>query len=421
MGMTMTEKIIASHSGRRVVKPGDLVTCELDLVGIHDMMFFLSGEQGDFSRIRKVFDVDKVAVFVDHAVPAPTTADADSAVKERAFAKKHKIKNFFDVGRHGVIHQKIAEAGLALPGRLITCSDSHTCAAGAFNCAAKGFGPADILYALCTGQSWYQVPGTVKYELHGSLPEYVTAKDVFLYIAGKYGDAANQNIEFAGGGIKNLSISSRQCIAVMCAELNAEFAVFPYDAVLEAYLGEKAVDAYEPVSPDSDAAYDAIRNLSLDEMEPYISGAHYIPNNCRPVGESAGLPINQALLGSCSNGRLEDIALAAGMVKGKKIAENVRFIVTPASQEVYLEALRGGYLETLAEAGTVITNASCGACYGGHMGLLGGGERCISTTTRNFKGRMGNPESEVLLASPATVTASAVRGVVTDPRSFMEG
>ncbi|MDR0851527.1 MAG: 3-isopropylmalate dehydratase large subunit [Clostridiales Family XIII bacterium] len=418
MGMTMSEKIMASHSGRSSVKPGDIITCDVDWAGIHDMMFLLSGSQGDFSKINKVYDPDKIMMFIDHGAPSPTTADADGAVRERAFAKKHGVKNFFDIGNQGVIHQKIAEEGFAAPGRLIACGDSHTCAAGAFNCAARGFGPAEMIYILCTGQNWYEVAPTIKYELYGKLPEYVLAKDLFLYLAGEYGEVTNYNVEFAGPGIETLSVSSRQSVTTMCAEINAEFAIFPYDDILEDYLKGRARGSYEPVIPDADAEYAEVRKIDLSTLVPYVSGAHYIPDNCRPISASEGIPINQAVLGSCSNGRIEDLQLAAKMLKGKKIADGVRMIVTPATHEIYKEALRQGLFEPIAEAGAIITNATCGVCYGGHLGMIGAGERCISTTTRNFKGRMGSADSEIFLASPATVVASALTGKVTDPRTL---
>ena len=417
MGMTMSEKILAAHAGLESVKPGDLVTCNLDYAAIHDMFFLVSG-QGDLTRVSKVFDTNRVLIFLDHGVPSPTTQDADGAIKARDFVSRHNLPYFYDVGKHGVIHQKIAEEGFTLPGKLIAAGDSHTCAAGAFNCAARGFGPADMIYCICKGQNWYQVCETIKYDFYGELNEYVTAKDVFLYIAGVYGEVTNQNVEFGGPGIANLTVPQRQSIATMCAEINAEFAIFPYDEVLEEYIKDRAKESYEPVYPDEDAVYAEVRRIDLDKIEPYISGPHYIPENCHPVAESEGIPINQAILGSCSNGRLEDIALAAEMIKGKKVADGVRFIVTPATQEVYLNALKFGLFETLAEAGAVITNATCGSCYGGHMGLIGAGERCVSTTTRNFKGRMGSADSEVLLAGPTTVVASAITGKITDPRKL---
>lgn len=417
MGMSMSEKILAEHSGRASVKPGDIITCDIDFAGIHDMFFTVSG-QGDFSRIKSVFDPGRIAVFLDHAIPAPTLADAEGAIRARAFVKKHGIAHFYDVGHHGVIHQRLAEEGFALPGLLLACGDSHTCAAGAFNCAARGFGPADMIYVLCTGRNWYQVADTIRFVLQGSLPDRVTAKDVFLFIAGEYGDVIGRNVEFGGSGLRNLSMASRQSIATMCAEINAEFAIFPYDDILETYISGRARTGWTPVYPDEDATYESEFGIDMDALVPYISGAHYIPGNCCPVTEMEGLPINQAVLGSCSNGRIEDIALAAGMIRGCKVADGVRFIVTPSTQGVYIDALEKGYLMTLAEAGAVVTNATCGVCYGGHMGMIGAGERCIATTTRNFKGRMGSSDAEILLAGPSTVVASAVTGKVTDPRTL---
>jgi 3-isopropylmalate/(R)-2-methylmalate dehydratase large subunit len=247
----------------------------------------------------------------------------------------------------------------------------------------------------------------------------VSGKDLFLYIAGKYGDVGNKNVEFGGSGITGLSISDRQSIATMCAEINAEFVIFPCDDKLLEFLKDRAKGTFTPVAADADAEYEEVREINLGELVPYVSMPHSIPGNCKPVNELAGIPINQALLGSCSNGRLEDIAAAAGIVKGRHIAKGVRFIVTPASQKIYLEAMKAGYLEALVEAGAVVTNATCGACYGGHMGLIGAGERCLSTSTRNFKGRMGSADSEVMLAAPATVAASALTGKITDPREMI--
>lgn len=416
LGMTMAEKILAAHSDQKVVKAGDILTCNIDWAVNHDM-FFTVGGQIEFERVQKISNPDRCVILLDHAVPAPTAKDADGAVKARNFAKKHGIKNFFDVGDHGVIHQMLAEHGFALPGKLIACGDSHTCAAGAFNCAARGFGPADMLQVWCTGQNWYQVSPTIRYHLTGSFPEMVGGKDLFLYIAGKYGDATNKNVEFSGSGIAGMSIADRQSVATMCAEINAEFAIFPCDDRLLAYIKDRAREDFTPVAADPDAEYEEVREINLSELVPYVSLPHSIPDNCRPIDELEGRPINQALLGSCSNGRIEDMAIAASIVKGKHVAAGVRFIVTPASQRVYLDALKAGYIETLVEAGAVVTNATCGACYGGHMGLIGTGERCLSTTTRNFKGRMGSADSEVMLAAPATVAASALTGRITDPRT----
>lgn len=423
MGMTMSEKILARHATTGDVsslKPGDILTCTVDWAANHDMYFTVDG-QIDYEKVVRIDNPDKCIILLDHAVPAPTTGDAIGGVKARRFVQKHGIKNFIDVGDHGVIHQVLAERGFAAPGSLIACGDSHTCAAGAFNCAARGFGPADMTYIWCKGETWYQVSPTICYELTGTLPEVVSGKDLFLYIAGTYGDATGFNVEFCGEGLKSLSVPQRHSIAVMCAEINAEFAIFPCDEILESWLRARGDAVINPVNPDPDAEYADLRTIDLDKLVPYVAKPHFIPGNCVPVTEVEGLALDQVLIGSCSNGRTEDLGMAAAMLKGKHVAKGIRLIVTPASQRVYLEALRLGYIETLVEAGAVVTNATCGACYGGHMGLIGPGERCLSTTTRNFKGRMGDSDSEVMLCAPATAAASALTGVITDPRSVKGG
>ncbi len=419
MGMTMSEKILAQHAGVPSVKVGDILTCRVDVAACHDMFFTVAG-QIDFERVNRLDDPDKCVILLDHAVPAPTAKDAHGAVKARTFAKKHGIKNFFDVGEHAIIHQLLVEQGFSAPGRLIAAGDSHTCAAGAMNAAARGFGPADMMYVWCKGETWYQVSPTILYRLTGKLPgPAVTGKDLFLYIAGVYGDAINMNVEFGGEGVGNMTISERQSVATMCAEINAEFAIFPCDSVLRDFLKARGDQEIHAVEADADASYFDVRDIDLSTLVPYVARPHFITRNCCPVTELAGMEIDQVLLGSCSNGRLDDIALAASMLKGKHVAKGVRFIVTPASTKIYLEAVKSGYVETLIEAGAVVTNATCGACYGGHMGLLGPGERCLSTTTRNFKGRMGDADSEVLLCAPATAAASALTGKITDPRTVL--
>jgi 3-isopropylmalate/(R)-2-methylmalate dehydratase large subunit len=420
MGMTMTEKILAKHAGVKSVRQGDTVTCKIDWAAAHDM-FFTVGGQINYEKIQNIADPSKCIVLIDHAVPAPTAKDAEGAVKARAFVKKHNIKNFIDVGNHGVIHQLLVERGYAQPGRLIACADSHTCAAGAMNCAARGFGPADMVYTWCKGENWYKISPTILYNLSGSFPDMVMGKDLFLFIAGKYGDAINKNIEFGGPGLANMEIPDRQSVATMCAEINAEFVVFPCDQKLRDFLNSKGIEKIDSIEPDKDAKYVDIRNIDLTTLAPYVAMPHFIPNNCKPVAEVEGLKLNQVIIGSCSNGRIEDLALAARILKGRHIARGVRLIVTPVTQKVYLEALKAGYLETLVEAGAVVTNATCGACYGGHMGLIGPNERCLSTTTRNFKGRMGSADSEIILSSPATAAASAISGYIIDPRKILEG
>ena len=415
MGMTMSEKILARHAGVPVARPGDILTCQVDWAVNHDMYFIVSG-QTDYESIQKLDYPEKCVILIDHAVPAPTATDAAGAVRARDFAKKHGIKNFFDIGDHGIVHQFLAERGYSAPGRLIACGDSHTCAAGAMNCAARGFGPAEMTYIWCKGETWYQVAPTIRYELKGTLAPSVSGRDLILYIAGVYGDATGHNVEFVGDGLKSLSIPQRQCISTMCAEINAEFAIFPCDEILTEWLGARGDEHIDPIDPDPDALYADTREIILDDIVPHIAKPHYIIGNCVPVAECEGLNIDQVLIGSCANGRTEDLAEAASILKGKHVADGTRLIVTPASQRIYLEALRLGYIETLIEAGAVVTNSTCGACYGGHMGLLGPGERCLSTTTRNFKGRMGDSDGEIMLCAPATAAASAITGKITDPR-----
>lgn len=417
MKMTMAEKILAAHAGKEYVQPGDIVTCRPDYYAVHDMFFNVDG-QDIYKNVTHLDYPEKCIVLLDHAVPAPTTRDAVGAVYARQFCKKHGLKNFIDVGDHAVIHQAMVERGYAAPGRLIAGADSHTCAAGAMNMIARGFGPADITYLFCTGETWFTVAPTIKYVLKGSLPEGVMGKDVFLYIAGTYGDATGYNIEFSGPGVETLSISDRQSIATMCAEINVEFAIFPYDKKLEEFLKARGDAQINPVEADEGAEYAIVREIDLSELVPYVAKPDFIPNNCVPVTEAEGLKVDQVVVGSCSNGRIEDLRAAACIMKGRHVAEGVRFIVTPASQRIYLQAVKEGLVETLVEAGCVVTNATCGCCYGGHMGLLGHGERCISTTTRNFKGRLGAPDSEIYLSSPKTAAASAVTGVITDCRKF---
>ena len=413
----MSEKILARHSKQANVKAGDYVTCTVDWLVHLDAMFGTEGISL-WNSPTKIFDPKRNIVIMDHMVPPMTEGDALADIKARKFVKDFGIEYFYDIGNHGICHQVLAEEGFALPGKLLACADSHTCASGAFNCGARGLGADEMNYLLCKGNTWYRVGSTIRYDLYNSLPEWVSGKDVFLYMAGKYGDAANKNIEFGGPGVKNLSIADRQCISTMCSELSAEFAIFPCDERLLEYIQGRAKTDFTPIEPDDDAQYEDIRQINLNEMVPYISHPHSVPGNCVPVEDLSGKIIHQAYIGSCANARIEDLKIAANVVRGKKIAPGVRMIVTPGSQKIYMQALKEGYIETLVEAGAVVTNSTCGACYGGHMGLIGKGECCISSSTRNFKGRMGSPQSEVLLASPATVAASALAGCVTDPRTI---
>lgn len=414
MGMTMAEKVLARASGQAHVQPGDLVVCNVDRAVLLDLQF--TAHRG-FMQVMRVYDPDRIAIVLDHSVPAPTVGDAENMIRARAFAKKFGLKHLFDVGNHGISHQIVAERGLALPGQLLTCGDSHTCAAGALNCAARGVG-SEMLSIICTGKSWYRVGPTVRYVLTGALADPVQPKDIFLHIAGVYGDHVNRNVEFVGPAVEAMSIMQRHTIATMGAEISAEFSMFPCDQKLLDYLKDRAVEPFEPVEADRDAGFEAVREIDVTKLVPYVALPHNVVRNTKPVTEVEPVPIHQAFIGSCANGKLEDIAIAARLVRGRQVAPGVRFIVTPGSQTIYKEAVQAGYVETLLEAGAVVTNSTCGACPGIHMGVVGPGEVCITSSTRNFRGRMGSPEAEIYMASSATVAASAIAGHIADPREI---
>ena len=413
MGMTMIEKVLARKAGLPQVAPGDVVTVEVDMCVLIDLQFATLWMQPS-----RIHDPDKVAVVMDHAVPAPSLKDAEGGPRARKFVADFGIKRFYDVGRHGICHQVIAENGLARPGEVLACTDSHTCAAGAYNTAARGLGPAEVYSILCTGSTWFQVAPTVRYEFGGALPESVSGKDVFLHIADAYGDAVNQNLEFGGSGLASIPVGDRRTIATQAAEISADFATFGVDDVLRDFLDRHGVTGYQAAEPDPDASYAEVRRIDLGILEPYVARPGTVSRNGVPVSQAERRRIDQAFIGSCANGQLDDLRIAAGILRGRKVADGVRLLVTPASQEVYREAMRRGYLQDIADAGGVVTNSTCGACFGYHMGVLGPGEVCLTSSTRNFTGRMGSAEAEIYMASPATVATSAVTGVITDPRSL---
>jgi len=368
----------------------------------------------------KVHDPDRVVVVFDHRVPAKDIISATAQKTGRDFVRKFNIERFHDVGaKQGISHVLVADHGYALPGSVLVCGDSHTCSAGVFNCAARGTGAPDMFYAVTKGETWFRVGETIRYDFEGALKAPVSMKDVFLHIADTYGSHANQNVEFGGGALPGLSINARRTMTTMCAELSAEFATFEPDDVMLDYVRERNPAPFEAQYPDEDANYLARRTINLDDMEPLVALPDTVLENSQKVGEVAGTHIDQAFIGSCANGTLDDFAAAAAILKGNKVASNVRLLVTPGTQKIYLEALRHGYIETLIEAGAVVTNATCGACGGGHLGVLAAGESCITASTRNFKGRMGDPDSKVYMGSPATVAASAIKGTIADPRDFV--
>jgi 3-isopropylmalate/(R)-2-methylmalate dehydratase large subunit len=413
MGMTIIEKILARKAGLAAVTPGDTVVVDVDMTVLIDLQFAAMWVQPT-----RIHDPDKLAVVMDHAVPAPSIKDAAAGSHARKFVADFAIQRFYDVGRHGICHQVIAENGLARPGEILACTDSHTCAAGAYNTAARGLGPAEVYSIMCTGRTWFQVVPTIRYELDGIKPNTVSGKDIFLHIANEYGDAANLNLEFGGSGLASVPMHDRRTIATQGAEVSADFSLFEADELLTSFLDEHGVTGYDVSAPDSDANYREVRHVDLAALEPYVARPGTVSRNGLPVSQLGKQKIDQAFIGSCANGQLEDLAIAADVLRRRTVASGVRLLVTPASQAVYREAMRLGYLQDIADAGAVITNSTCGACFGYHMGVVGPGEVCVTSSTRNFTGRMGSSEAEIFMASPATVAASAITGYITDARSL---
>jgi 3-isopropylmalate/(R)-2-methylmalate dehydratase large subunit len=413
MGMTMIEKILARAANQEHVEVGEFVVCEVDMTVLIDLQFATM-----WAAPTRIADPDRLAVIMDHAVPAPSVSDADGGVRARTFVKEFGVERFFDVGRHGICHQVIAENGLARPGEVLTCTDSHTCAAGAYNAAARGLGPVEVYSIMCTGKTWFQIAPTIRYELIGEKPDVVSGKDIFLHIAGVYGDATNHNLEFGGPGLRSVPINDRRTIATQGAEVSADFTTFPVDDVCRDFLDQRTDLPYEAADPDRDANYAARREVDLSALEPYIARPGRVAHNAVPVSQIDQRKVDQCFIGSCANGQLEDLRIAADVLRGRTVAAGVRLIVTPASQAIYNQAVKAGYVETLSDAGAIVTNSTCGACFGYHMGLLGAGEVCITASTRNFKGRMGSPDAEIYMASPQTVAAAAIAGQIVDPREL---
>jgi 3-isopropylmalate/(R)-2-methylmalate dehydratase large subunit len=408
-GMNAIEKILANHSEQDVVRPGDVVVVDVD-VTVH-----FDGMRSDVLRIN---DPGKVVALHDHMVPAPTVRAANHAKSMREFVDRFGIEHYFPVGKHGISHVLVAQEGYALPGKILTNADSHTCSSGAMNCLARGVGGPEMLYILCKGKTWFLVGQTTKVVLEGRLGERVYARDIIHFLPGRYGDFAGRNLEWHGDGLSNIGMDGRLTIATISAELSAEFSLFPYDSVLAEYLEGRAKWPYEPVGPDDDAQYDETITIDLSTLEPQVVLPNKVAWNSKDISEVTNekIKVDQAFIGSCANGRLSDFAVAAEIMKGRQVAPGTRMIVTPGSQEILKEAIRLGYVETLMDAGAVVTSSTCGACFGGHMGLLADGEVCITASTRNFQGRMGSPSASVYMGSPAIVAASAVTGVITDPR-----
>jgi 3-isopropylmalate/(R)-2-methylmalate dehydratase large subunit len=414
--MNVIETILARASGRKRVEPGDLVTVEVTTAVMHDLMF----TKALWREPLKLRDPDRLVIIFDHVVPSNSPEIAQAHERGRDFVRRFGIKRFHDIGIDGgICHQVTADKGYALPGTVLTCSDSHASSGGAFNCAARGTAQLDTVAAMATGQNWFQVGETIRYEFTGQLKPNAAAKDVFLYMADHFGDHAMQNIEFADTG-KALNMNARRTICTMATELSAEFAVFEFDDQLDRFMRERTSVPFEPAFRDADARYRDVRSIDLSKIEPLVARPDAVVNNSVAAGAVGDVPINQAFVGSCANGTLDDLEAVARVLKGRKVAPGVRFIVTPASQGIYLEATKRGYIATLVEAGAIVTNSTCGACAGVNFGLLAAGETCITSSTRNFKGRMGSKEARIYMASSATVAASAVRGRIADPSEYLD-
>lgn len=416
MGMTMTEKILAKHAGIDVVKPGQLINCKLDMVLANDVT--APPAIKEFEKIGKpVFDNTKIALVPDHFTPNKDIKSAGLAKIVRDFAHKHNIVNYFEIGRVGIEHVILPEKGIVAPGMVTIGADSHTCTYGALGGFSTGVGSTDLGVALATGEAWFKVPETIKVNITGKKPKYICGKDVMLTLIGMIGvdGALYKALEFAGEGVKELNMTNRLTIANMAIEAGAKNGIFPVDDETLNYIKDRVTKPYEIVEADSDATYCQTVEINLSELKPVVAFPH-LPENTHTV-ESIKEPItiDQVVIGSCTNGRLEDLAIAASILKGHKVHPNVRCIIIPGSQQVYLDAIHNGYVDTFIEAGAAVSTPTCGPCLGAHMGIMTAGERCVSTTNRNFRGRMGHVDSEVYLASPYVAAASAILGKIATP------
>ena len=420
MGMTMTEKILAKHAGRPEVSAGDLLVSQVDLVLAND----ITGPPAinEFKKIGKpVFDKTKIALVPDHFSPCKDIKAAAMCKTMRDFARENEIKNYFEVGRMGIEHTLLPDNGLVAPGEIVIGADSHTCTYGAVNVLSTGMGSTDIGCAMASGTSWFKVPAAIKVELTGKLPRFVKGKDVILTLIGMIGvdGARYQSLEFCGDGVAELEMADRFTICNMAIEAGAKNGIFPVDEKTKAYLKGRVDREWEGVEADADASYVREIKIELDKLVPVVAYPH-LPENTHPAAEGRDIKIDQVVVGSCTNGRLEDLAQAAEVLKGRKVHPSVRCIIIPATQEIYKEAMKLGYIDTFIDAGAAVSTPTCGPCLGGYMGILAAGERAVSTTNRNFRGRMGHVDSEVYLASPYTAAASAVTGYITSPEEVMK-
>ena len=418
MGMTMTQKILARHAGLDSVRPGQLIQARLDLVLGNDITTPVAINEFEAAGFDRVFDKGKIALVMDHFAPNKDIKAATQCKQCRAFARRFDIDHYYDVGQMGIEHALLPEQGLVAPGEAVIGADSHTCTYGALGAFSTGVGSTDMAAGMATGLLWFKVPSAIKVTLKGKLQPHVSGKDVILHLIGKIGvdGALYQSLEFAGEGVASLSIDDRFTISNMAIEAGGKNGIFPVDEKTMEYINGRVSRPCEAFAADSDAVYDREVVIDLDKLEPTVALPH-LPENTKVVGEVAGTPINQVVIGSCTNGRISDLRIAAAIMKGKTVASNVRCVVIPATQEITLQAMAEGLIQTFIEAGAAVSTPTCGPCLGGHMGVMAEGERTVSTTNRNFVGRMGHTTSEIILASPAVAAASAIAGCVADPRA----
>ncbi|MDA8425236.1 MAG: 3-isopropylmalate dehydratase large subunit [Treponema sp.] len=421
MGMTMSQKILAAHAGLASVEAGQLIEARLDLVLGNDITAPVAIREFGRIGVEAVFDRKKIALVPDHFTPNKDIKSAEQCKMMRDFAHRMDIENYFEIGEMGIEHALIPERGLVLPGELVIGADSHTCTYGAAGAFSTGVGSTDMAAAMASGTAWFKVPAAIRVTLEGEMRGWTSGKDLILHLIGLIGvdGALYRSLEFAGPGVATLSMDERFTIANMAIEAGAKNGIFPVDEKTRAWAASVSSRPYTAVEPDADAVYERELRIDLSALTPTVAFPH-LPSNTKSIGAAEKLRVDQVVIGSCTNGRIEDLRVAASILRGRRVAKGMRCIVFPATQEIYLAALREGLVEDLVKAGAVVSTPTCGPCLGGHMGILAKGERAIATTNRNFVGRMGHTESEVYLASPAVAAASALAGRLADPEEIMK-
>lgn len=416
MGMTMTQKILAAHAGLESVTAGQLIEAELDLVLGNDITSPVAIHEIEKMNVDGVFHKDKIALVMDHFAPNKDIKSAQHCKCVREFACKNEISNYYDVGEMGIEHALLPEKGLTVAGDVIIGADSHTCTYGALGAFSTGVGSTDMAAGMATGKAWFKVPSAIKFNIVGKPAKWISGKDVILHIIGMIGvdGALYKSMEFVGDGIQYLTMDDRFTIANMAIEGGAKNGIFPVDDLTRAYMKEHSKRPFVEYEADADAVYDEEYTIDLSTLKPTVAFPH-LPENTKTIDEVGDIKIDQVVIGSCTNGRMDDLRIAAEILKGRKVAKGLRVIVIPATQKIYLDAMEEGLIRTFIEAGTIVSTPTCGPCLGGYMGVMAEGERCVSTTNRNFVGRMGHVESEVYLASPAVAAASAITGKISGP------